>query len=58
MAARALEEKILEIGPERVVVFIGEPIQGAAVAVIRRRPTGRRCRRSSIGTASCWWSTK
>jgi putrescine aminotransferase len=28
--ARALEEKILELGPERVAAFIGEPIQGAA----------------------------
>ena len=28
--ARALEEKILELGPDRVAAFIGEPIQGAA----------------------------
>jgi len=28
-AARALEEKILEIGPEKVAAFIGEPVQGA-----------------------------
>jgi putrescine aminotransferase len=28
--ARELEEKILELGPERVAAFIGEPIQGAA----------------------------
>jgi putrescine aminotransferase len=33
-AARALEEKILEIGPERVAAFIGEPIQGAGGVVI------------------------
>ena len=28
-AARKLEEKILELGPETVAAFIGEPIQGA-----------------------------
>jgi putrescine aminotransferase len=28
--ARQLEEKILELGPERVAAFIGEPVQGAA----------------------------
>ncbi|HYE32842.1 MAG TPA: aminotransferase [Methylomirabilota bacterium] len=28
--ARELERKILELGPERVAAFIGEPIQGAA----------------------------
>ena len=28
--ARALEEKVLELGPNRVAAFIGEPIQGAA----------------------------
>ena len=30
MRAKQLEEKILELGPERVAAFIGEPIQGAA----------------------------
>jgi len=33
-AARALEEKILEIGPARVAAFIGEPIQGAGGVII------------------------
>ena len=28
-AARALEDKILELGPDRVAAFIGEPVQGA-----------------------------
>ena len=28
--ARELEDKILELGPDRVAAFIGEPIQGAA----------------------------
>jgi putrescine---pyruvate transaminase len=34
VAARALEDKILEIGPERVGAFIGEPIQGAGGVII------------------------
>lgn len=33
-AAKALEEKILELGPETVAAFIGEPIQGAGGVVI------------------------
>ena len=37
VAARALEEKILEIGPERVAAFIGEPIQGAGGVIIPPR---------------------
>ena len=34
VAARALEDKILEIGAERVGAFIGEPIQGAGGVII------------------------
>jgi putrescine---pyruvate transaminase len=34
VAARALEEKILELGPERVGAFIGEPVQGAGGVII------------------------
>lgn len=34
VAARWLEEKILEVGPERVAAFIGEPIQGAGGVII------------------------
>ena len=33
-AARAVEEKILELGPETVAAFIGEPIQGAGGVII------------------------
>lgn len=34
LAARALEEKILEIGPDRVAAFFAEPIQGAGGLII------------------------
>ncbi|MBM0107868.1 aspartate aminotransferase family protein [Steroidobacter sp. S1-65] len=34
VAARALEEKILELGPDTVAAFIGEPIQGAGGVII------------------------
>ena len=33
-AAKALEEKILELGADRVAAFIGEPIQGAGGVII------------------------
>ena len=33
-AARALEEKILELGAETVAAFIGEPVQGAGGVVV------------------------
>jgi putrescine aminotransferase len=32
--ARALERKLLELGPERVAAFIGEPVQGAGGVII------------------------
>jgi putrescine aminotransferase len=34
VAARRLEEKILELGPERVAAFVGEPVQGAGGVII------------------------
>jgi putrescine aminotransferase len=33
-AAQAVEDKILELGPEKVAAFIGEPIQGAGAVII------------------------
>ena len=33
-AARELEQKILELGPDKVAAFIGEPIQGAGGVII------------------------
>ncbi len=33
-AARWLEEKILELGPDKVAAFIGEPVQGAGGVII------------------------
>ena len=32
--AQALEEKILEVGPDRVAAFIGEPVQGAGGVIV------------------------
>jgi putrescine---pyruvate transaminase len=32
--ARSLEEKILELGPENVAAFIGEPVQGAGGVIV------------------------
>ncbi|MDX1430822.1 MAG: aspartate aminotransferase family protein [Gammaproteobacteria bacterium] len=51
-AARALEEKILEIGADKVAAFIGEPVQGAG-GVIVPPPTywpeiGRICAKHDI----------
>ncbi len=33
-AARAVEERILEVGPDKVAAFIGEPIQGAGGVIV------------------------
>lgn len=33
-AARAIEEKILELGPENVAAFIGEPVMGAGGLIV------------------------
>ncbi len=34
VCARALEEKILEVGPDNVAAFIGEPVQGAGGVIV------------------------
>ncbi len=34
MAAKALEDKVLELGPDNVAAFIGEPIQGAGGVIV------------------------
>lgn len=34
LAARAVEERILAIGPENIAAFIGEPVQGAGGVII------------------------
>ncbi|WP_024302818.1 aspartate aminotransferase family protein [Pseudogulbenkiania sp. MAI-1] len=34
VAARWVEEKILEVGPDKVAAFVGEPIQGAGGVII------------------------
>ncbi len=36
-AAQAVEDKILEVGPENVAAFIGEPVQGAGGVIIPPR---------------------
>ncbi len=51
--ARQLEQKILELGVDKVAAFIGEPIQGAGVSSFRLTATGRRSSASAITTASC-----
>jgi putrescine aminotransferase len=33
-AARAVEDKILELGPDKVAAFIGEPVQGAGGVIV------------------------
>ena len=34
LAAKAIEDKILELGPETVAAFIGEPVQGAGGVIV------------------------
>jgi len=51
-AAQAVEDKILEVGPERVAAFIGEPVQGAGGVIIPPRGYWTRveaiCRRHGV----------
>lgn len=52
VAARKLEEKILELGPDKVAAFIGEPIQGAGGVIIPPESywpeIGRICRQYDV----------
>jgi putrescine aminotransferase len=57
-AAAELEKKILELGPDNVAAFIGEPIQGAAGVLIPPRPTGRKSSASAASMASSSSRTK
>jgi putrescine---pyruvate transaminase len=69
-AAAAVEKKILELGPENVAAFIGEPIQGAAGVLIPPRSywpeVQRICRKYGVlliadevicgfGRTGRWW---
>jgi putrescine aminotransferase len=69
-AAAAVEKKILEVGPENVAAFIGEPIQGAAGVLIPPRSywpeVQRICRKYGVlliadevicgfGRTGSWW---
>ncbi|HEV2363716.1 MAG TPA: aminotransferase [Caulobacteraceae bacterium] len=51
-AANALEERILEVGPQRVAAFIGEPVQGAGGVIVPPAGYWKRieaiCRRHGI----------
>ena len=52
-AARALEEKIVELGPERVAAFIGEPIQGAGGVIVPPASYWPEVQRSVPSTTCC-----
>lgn len=58
LAARRLEEKILQLGPENVAAFIGEPIMGRSGSTSRRAVTGRKSSASAGATTCCWSPTK
>ena len=52
-------QDILEVGPENVAAFIGEPVQGAGGVIIPRQPiTGRRWRPSAANMAYCLSATR
>src|SRR3546814_18140015 len=53
-AAKAIEDKILELGPETVAAFIGEPVQGAG-GVIVPRSEERRDVEEGVSTCRSRW---
>ncbi len=53
MRARELEEKILELGVDKVAAFIGEPIQGAGGVIVPPSTYWPRSSGSSTSTVSC-----
>jgi putrescine---pyruvate transaminase len=58
MAALALEQKILELGPERVAAFVAELIQGAGGVIIPPPATGPWSSASAASTTCCWLWTR
>src|SRR5918994_1888621 len=73
LAAQALEQRILELGPETVAAFIGEPIQGAGGVIIPQpgywSEVQRICRKYDVllivdevicgfGRTGRWWGSE
>ena len=52
------KQKILELGPDKVAAFIGEPIQGAGGVIIPPATYWPEIQRICDATASCWSRTR
>ena len=58
-AARALEDKLIEIGPDRVIAFVAETVVGATAGAVRRSAIiSSKYERFAIVTACCSFSTR
>jgi putrescine aminotransferase len=57
-AARTIEDKILELGADKVAAFIGEPIQGAGALLSHRIVIGLKCNEFVISMESCLYRTR